>query len=250
MQQRGWSTKGARAAREEARACHRGDDLSRLGGLAGSATRPLPGGGTHRDVVEARGVAALRHRRQRVLGICCTGKRHATALLASGSVRLAWFAQWLVDRALRLARTGLRVDQHSARGAPALARWPDGRALALRPRSQVLRTGLSPPLWRGTECGQDAGDPFAGGLCERLEIVGAVEGPLSHAGGPAVGRRPLRPVRLEPRAASSLPPVPWRDPLDVTPGGVGGLHRASQARVRREPAVRGSAHVPRNPENF
>src|SRR5258705_2466750 len=73
------------------------------------------------------------------------------------------------------------------------------RSACLWPLS--LGTGLSPPLWRGTECGQDAGDPFAGGLCERLEIVGAVEGPLSHAGGPAVGRRPLRPVRLEPRAA-------------------------------------------------
>ena len=65
-----------------------------------------------------------------------------------------------------------------------------------------------------------------------------------------VSNTTMSPGRLEPRAASSLPPVPWRDPLDVTPGGVGGLHRASQARVRREPAVRGSAHVPRHPENF
>src|SRR5258705_10164694 len=76
------------------------------------------------------------------------------------------------------------------------------RSACLWPLS--LGTGLSPPLWRGTEGGQDAGDPFAGGLCERLEIVGPVEGPLTHAGGPAVGRRPLPPVRLDPRP----PPVP------------------------------------------
>src|SRR5712664_1848965 len=63
------------------RPCDSIDDLGRWGALAWSSTLAIVGCRTHRDLVQARGGSSWRQRRQCLLRIRFTGKRHAAELL-------------------------------------------------------------------------------------------------------------------------------------------------------------------------
>jgi len=99
-----------------------GDDPVRLGPRPWSPPLPIVWRGVEGAVVEQRGLQASHKPGERLLGTRCPGKRGPAQRFESSDFLVTLLAPLLVDGALSLRLTMVRVNEAPAWRAPAITR--------------------------------------------------------------------------------------------------------------------------------
>ena len=160
--------------------CNMVNESGGLGSRPWSSPLAIVGRGTDGAVVENRGLQACLKTAERLLGIRCTRKGGAAQPLEGAHFLVTLLAPLRIDGALDLRLALLGIQEYPTLSDTTIGRRHHAEAIALLQGGHGLRVGLGEDGLGLPQRGRDSGDPLHLGLGELLEVVGAIEGTVSH----------------------------------------------------------------------